>query len=250
MYDEGGILLKEWTPCHGMYIIIMGFQIHGKDYLLEGCQICNAIHGCEFPQTTLKILHTPIFPRCMCKGPDGSILVFKRLQKSITQLHYYNGQFHPINQFPTKFEAVNSLCYSHISGIVTIVKGNVKAVAGIDLSMEKAVWQNKAFALELGSFSQPLNRIQDILTLSDGRTCVVTYDAIYALDPLDGTILHKLIDLQGSDFIWAAVTCQFGNHQTLAIAEDDAISVYEIPFHPPEDYRCILKQDIVMTSVK
>ena len=244
VYDEAGILLKEWTPCHGISITIMGFQIHGKDYLLEGCRICNVIRGCEFPQTKFKILYKPIFPSCMCKGPDGSILVFERLKKSIKQLRYYEGQFHPIKQFSTKFEAINSLCYSRLSDIVTVVKGNAKAIAGIDFSMEKVVWQNKALVLELGSFSQPLNRIQDTLTLPDGRVCIISYDAIYVLDPVDGTILHKLMDLNSSDFIWAAITCQLDNQQTLAIAEDDAISVYEIPFHPPEDYHCILKQGI------
>ena len=247
VYDEAGNLSNEWTPCHGMYTIMGSLQILGKDYLLEGCRICNVIRGCAFPQKTSRILYEPISPSSMCKGPDGSILVFERMHKNIKQLRYSEGQFHLMKQLSTKFETIRNLCYSDTSDIVTVVKNNKKTIAGIDFSKGKIVWQHNK-ELQLGSSTQSLNRIQDTLRLPDGRVCIVTHDAILALDPVDGTILHKLLDLHDPDFIWAAASanlaCQLGNQQILSIAEDAAISVYGIPSQPLEDYRCLLKQDI------
>ena len=165
----------------------------------------------------------PIFPSCMRKGPDGSILVFERMHKNIKQLRYSEGQFHLIKQLSTKFETIRSLCYSDSSGIVTVVKsepeknflmGQVvwqhkETIAGIDLSMGNVVWQHDK-ELQLDSSTQSVNRIQDTLTLPDGRVCIVTYDAIFCSGSNGWNNFAQVTRLGRSRLYLGSRKCQLG----------------------------------------
>ena len=235
VYDERGTLLKEWEPCHAK-ACIMGFSVHGKEYLLESCTICQMIRGYEFPQIECKVLCERISANAMCKGPDGTILVLHWEQKGIKQFRFSQGQFHLVKQFPMEFADAHSLCYSGQFAI--LLHKDTKTFTGINLATGEVVWQKTEI-----QFSSS-NKFRDILTLPDGRICIFTNKEIFALDPKDGTILCNLSDLKDKGMIRAVSTSHNSNQQILAIAQYTEISVYQIPFQPCETYHYLSLQDI------
>ena len=207
VYDETGNLVKEWKPCH-VLPSMMEFEIHGKEYLLEGCTVCEMIRGYVFSLSKCKILCSCVSPKSMCKGPDGTILVFDRIQKNIKQLRFSKGQLHLAEQFSAELEEVCGLCHSDKLGLAILLHCDGKAITGISLATGKIAWQHTE--IRLGSSPQGLN-LYDGVMLPDGTVCVFSYREIFALDPMDGTILCQLLDLKDKDIIWAVTACQKGN---------------------------------------
>ena len=241
VYDETGKLVKEWEPCHALSSMI-GFEIHGKEYLLEGCTVCETIRGYQFSLTKCKILRSHVSPKSMCKRPDGTILVFDRIQKDIKQLSFSRAQLHLAAQFSAQLEDVCGLCYSDKLGLAILLHSDGKAVTGINLATGKIAWQHTE--IRLGS--SPLGFTPyDVVMLPDGMVCAFSYKEIFALDPTNGTILYQLLDLKDKNITWAVATCEKGNQQKLAIAHATELSIYEIPSRAPDTYGNLPLSDII-----
>ena len=241
--DETGQMLKKWQPCH-MLPTMTAWQIHGKDYLLEGCITCEVIRGYEFPHTESKVLCTHISPRVMCKGPKGTLLVFEEVRKSIKRLRSFGGKLHDTKQFSAEIEDVRGMCFSDKLNLAVLLHDNGKTITGINFVTEEVAWQHTD--IQFGS-SLKSPDLCDILMLPDGRLFVFTCKASFAIDPMDGSVLHKLIDLKDPGLIWTITTCQSGREQKIAIAHeiDTHISMFKIPFQPPETYRYLPKREIL-----
>ena len=241
--DETGRLRKEWKPCH-MLPTMMALKIHGKEYLLEGCITCEVIRGYEFPHTKSKILCRHISPKVMCKGPENTVLVFEEVKKAIKQLRFCGGKLLEIQQFSAELEDVRGMCFSDKLGLAVLLHDDGKTITGINFASKKLAWQHTEIHF---GFSSKCPNICDILMLPDGRLFVFTCKASFAMDPMDGSFLHKLIDLKDPGLIWTVTTCQSDKEQKLVIAHeiDTHISVFKIPFQPPEAYRYLLKQEIL-----
>ena len=242
VYDGTGSLLKEWNPCH-TFPCMMEFEVHGKDYLLEGCRICRVIRGYEFPSVMPSVLSEQISPSCMCAGPDGTVLVFDSnlVQNGIKQLRYYKGQLHLERELSPELEDIRTLCYSKKHGIAIAFRHDRKAITGIDLVTGNVLWQH--VEIPFGSSPQFLNDFRDIFTLPDGRVCIFSYTDIFTLDPVNGIILNKFLNLDS--YIWTTATCENFNQPFLAIAYDTKIFVYKIRFQPCKTYHYLPLQDIV-----
>ena len=241
--DEKGHVWREWEPCH-MLPTMMAFQIHGKEHILEGCMACEVIRGYEFPHTESKILCTHISPKVMCLGPEGTVLVFEEVKQAIKQLSYGSRKFLHIQKFSAELQDVRGMCFSDKLNLVFLLHDTGKTITGINFASKKFVWQQTE--IQFGSSSNCPN-LCDILMLPDGRLFVFTCKSSFAIDPMDGSFLHKLIDLKDPGLIWTVATSQNGKKQKLAIAHeiDTHISMFRIPFQPPESYRYLLKQDIL-----
>ena len=239
VYDDRGILLKEWEPCHAL-ACIMGFSIHGHEYLLESCTNCEMIRGYEFPQTECKILCKRISANAMCKGPDGTILVLHSEQKGIKQFHFSQGQFHLVEQFSVELVDPCSLCYSDQFAI--LLHNDGKTFTGMNLATGEVTWRKTEN--QLSPSTQVPKKLRDIVTLPDGRICIYTQKDIFAVDPKDGTVLCHLIHLKDKGIIRGVAASHNSNQQILAIAQYTEISVYQIPFQPCETYHYLLLKDI------
>ena len=106
-------------------------------------------------------------------------------------------------------------------------------------------------AIQFSSSSEVQFDFKDIfLTLPDGRVFVFMSNEIFTLDPTDGTILRKLLELNEPGTIWAAATSQNGNQQKLAIAQMNRISIYEIPLQSFDACGYFALQDIICNGDK
>ena len=140
--DQTSNLVKEWASCHP-FRSVMAFEIHGKDYLLEGCVICKIIRGYEFPQIESKILCEGIFPNAMCKGPDGTILVFDNQDQSLKQMRYCDEQFLLEKEFSVGCADVHSLCLSENCDLVMALHCRRKTLTGFHFPSGQVAWQHK-----------------------------------------------------------------------------------------------------------
>ena len=246
VYDEIGNLVKEWECCH-VRISMMGFEIQGKEYLLEGCPICEIIRAYEFPQIESKILCEEISPGAMCKGPNGTILVFDNTQKSLKQLRYCEGKLLRVKQFHVDHTDVYCIhsCFSENCDTVIVLDRLRKTLTGFHLPSEQVAWQHNE--IELGSSSPVLTDVQHILTLPDKRVCVFTTHEVFALNPVDGTMLYTLHPFQESCiFLQSAATYYNRNQQKLAIFNyPGTLSVFDVPFQPSEVTDFLLLKDII-----
>ena len=234
--------VKEWVTCH-LFLSMNQFEINGKEYLLEGCSICKVIRGYNLPQIESKIFCEGISPDAMCQGPDGTILVFDSEIKSLKQLGYCDGQFLLVKQFPVERVDVHSLCF--VDGIVIVIYRDLKTLTGFHFPSRQVAWQHNYSQLD--SSSQFTTIFQQILTLPDGRVCIFTIDEVFALNPVDGTILYKLdlLSFQGSS-IRTVATCCNGNQQKLAICTYPmTVSVYDVPYEVSEISSFLPLKDIV-----
>ena len=145
------------------------------------------IRGYEFPQIESKILCEEISPGAMCKGPDGTILIFDNMNKSLKQLRYCDGQFLLAKEFFVEFADVHRLCFSENCGhVIVLHDGRKTTLTGFYFPSGQVAWQHNDVQLE------PSSQVLTIWTISvlpDGRVCVFNYDKIFALNPVDGTIL-------------------------------------------------------------
>ena len=162
------------------------------------------------------------------------------------QLLYSEGQIHLAKELSLELEGVRNLCYSEKHGIAIALRYDRKAITGIDLVTTKVSWQRAE--IPFGSASEFLNEFRNSLTLPDGRVCIFTYMDIFVLDPVNGTILHKFLNL--NSYIWTTATCQNANQSCLAIANDTNISVYKIPSQPFKTYRHLSLEAIVSEEEK
>ena len=243
MYDETGHLLQEWEPCH-VSPSMTEFELQGQQYLLEGCTICRVIRKYEFPQNESKIICRHIFPSLMCKGPNGTVFVFDDVQNSIKRLDYRDGRLHFTDKFSSEIVDIRGLCFSDKLGFVMLLHSDRKTITGVDMVTGKV-------AIQFSSSSEVQFDFKDIfLTLPDGRVFVFMSNEIFTLDPTDGTILRKLLELNEPGTIWAAATSQNGNHQKLAIAQMNRISIYEIPFQSFDACGYFALQDITYDDDK
>ena len=190
VYDEKHNLVKKWKPCHTVHSMLE-IEIQGKEYMLEGCAICEIIRAYEFPKIERKILCEDISPDAMCGGPGGTILVFNAGQRiqSIKQLSFCDGQFLLQKEFYVACTDARRLCFSENSSIV-IVLHNLKTLTGFHFPTGQVAWQHSEIKLKCSP--EVLTDYQHILTLPDGRVCVFTHKEIFALNPVDGTILYML----------------------------------------------------------
>ena len=243
VYDETSNLVKEWASCH-LRRPIMGFEIQGKEYLLEGCRICKVIRGYEFPQIETKILSQGISPSVMCKGPDGTILVFDFMQESLKQLRYCDGKFLLAMEFAVEHNDVHSLCFSENCGLVIALHDDRKTLTGLHFPSGQVAWQHKE--IQSGSSSQFLTDFRSISVLPDGRVCIFTHEEIFALNPVNGAFLYRLHRFHDPMFTRAAATCYNGNQQKLAtFALPETVYVYDVPFEPLEGPSFLHLKDIV-----
>ena len=244
VYDEKYNLVKRWKPCHTVHSMLE-IEIQGKEYMLEGCAMCEMIRGYEFPQIERKILCEGISPDAMCKGPGGTILVFNAGQRiqSIKQLSFCNGQFLPQKEIYVACADIRRLCFSENSSIV-IVLHNRKTLTGFHFPTGQVAWQHSE--IQLRSSSGVLTDFQHILTLPDGRVCVFTHKEIFALNPFDGTILYMLHRFEKPGVITAATTSYNGKQQKLAVCTFPmTLSVYDVPFGPHNVTHFLPLKDIV-----
>ena len=166
----------------------MALEIMGKEFLLEGCPKCKLIRAYEFPDGTVTVLWEDISPTTMCKGPDGSILVFDEEKKSVLQMDRAGIKFHTSYSFGR--ENVFKMGYS--DGTVVILEGDRNVLTGVRLETGLVAWQIKD--IQFGPQSQDVNNLQNTLTLPDERICVFSNRKLFVLDPKDGTILYTLLD--------------------------------------------------------
>ena len=238
VYNDINNLVKEWEPCHGLPSL-MNFEIHGKEYLLEGCRTCMVIRGYEFPQIKSKILCEGISPEAMCKGPDDTILFFDTKQTSLKQLYYCDGQFLLAKDFSVDRADISGLCFSENSSTVIVLDRDRKTLTGFHFPSGRVAWQHTEN--QLGPSSQILTDFHHILTLPDERICVFTHKETFVLDPVDGRILYTLHHFQKPGVITAATASYNGRQQKLAVCTFPmTLSVYEVPFEPPEVTRFLL----------
>ena len=171
------------------------------------------------------------------------VLVFDSnlVQNGIKQLRYYKGQLHLAKELSPELEDIRTLCYSKKHGIAIAFRHDRKAITGIDLMAGKVLWQH--VEIPFGSSPHFLNDFRDIFTLPDGRVCIFSYTDIFTLDPVNGIILNKFLNL--NSYIWTTATCENFNQPFLAIAYDTKIFVYKIRFQPCKTYHYLPLQDIV-----
>ena len=239
VYDETSNTVKEWAPCHAL-CSMMEFE----KYLLVGCTICEMILGYEFPEFQKRIFREGISPNAMCKGPDGTILVFDNTQKSLNQLRFYDGQFFLAKEFSVERVDVHSLCFSQNCDFVIALHFDRKTLTGFHFPSGQIAWRHTE--IQLGSLPQVLTGFQSILVLPDGRVCIFTEMEIFVLNPVDGTILSTLHHFQNPGTIIATTTCCNGHLQKLGICtHPKTVSVYDVPFEPAEGRSFLPWKDIV-----
>ena len=245
VYDETGKLVKEWEPCR--FPSMMRFQIDGNEFLLHGCVICKMIHGYKFPEIKSKILCRGISPSTMCKGPDGTILVFDNVDKFLKQMRYCNGQFLVEKELNIplfdSWEDFHSLCFTEKCDHVIALHYDRKYLTGFHFPSGQVAWQHRQ--IQSGSPSQFLTGFRSILVLPDGRVCISTHQEVFALNPVNGTFLYTLHRYHIPIFIRAVAASSNGNQQKLAICTFPMkVSVYDVPLGPPEITSFLPLQDI------
>ena len=241
VYDERSTLVKEWESCH-FKKPLMGFEAQAKEYLLEGCPLCQMIRGYEFPQIESKILCKGISFDAMCKGPDCTILFFK--QNSLKQLRFCDGQFLLEKEFSIECEGVHSLCFSENCGLVIALHDHRQTLTGFHFPSGQVAWQHKEIQSE--SSSQVATDFRSILVLPDRRVCVFTPEEVIAINPVNGTFLYTLHRFHESIFTWASATCYNGNQQKMATTTvRGTVFAYNVPFEPLEGPSFLPWKDIV-----
>ena len=225
---ETGSVLYKWKWCHSTPRL-MQFEAEGKEYLLEACTTCCEIRGYEFPMSSCsnKTFFEHIFPSVMCKGSDGTILVFDR-NNVIKHLRFSGEQFHLVDTFSFELEHVNKMCYCEKYGIVVVLHTDRKSLTGVMLATGQVAW--KKADIKFGS--TVLDSFKDVLTIPDGRVCIIDLWSLFVLDPKDGTFMYKLFDIKGSGWIWKFATGNSGFHQRFVIENGELrekqLSVYNL----------------------
>ena len=114
--------------------------------------MCEIIRSYVYFLSKSKVLCSRVSPKSMCKGPNGTILVFDRIQKNIKQLHFSQGQLHLAEQFSAELKEVCGLCYSDKLGLAILLHCDGKAITGISLATGKIALQHTE--IRLGSSPQ------------------------------------------------------------------------------------------------
>ena len=225
---ETGSLLREWNTCHASSSL-MPFEMQAKEYLLEGCTICKVIRRYEFSETTsimVDILCENITPTFMCRGPDGTILVFDEEKGFIVQLQYFRETFHQHNSLFMDPEYVAGMCYTDVGGIVVVLeRRDGVVITGVSLVTGQVAWQ-----LSKSEFAS------EILTLPDGNICVVVnYSRFFVLDPAKRAIVNSLVDPGSLGRIWRVATHSGCEYNSLAILhnalEQTLVTSYRLSHH-------------------
>ena len=230
-HEETGNLLNEWKSCR-VFPRLMGFEVEGKEYLLEGCIGCGAIHAYQFPETSsnYKTFCEHISPSVMCKGPAGTILV-RECQKSIKQLRFSAGKFHPVHEFSFELVNVRNMCFCEKYGIVAMMNSDHSdrnTLTGVMLSTGQIVWKHTE--IKFGSPMKTLEYSKEVFTMVDGRICLFNLHKLFVLEPKDGTVKYEIHDSTSSGWIENIATRYNGNQQRFVITftseKETRISVY------------------------
>ena len=227
-HEETGNLLNEWKSCQ-VFPRLMGFEVEGKEYLLEGCTGCGAIHAYQFPETSsnYKTFCEHISPSAMCKGPTGTILV-RECQKSIKQLRFSAGKFHLVHECSFELENVRNMCYCEKYGIVVMMQSDRSTLTGVMLSTGHIVWKHTEY--KFGSPPRILEYSKEVFTMVDGRISLFNLHKLFVLEPKDGAIKYEIHDSTGSGWIGNITTRNNGHQLRFAIritsGKQTRVSVY------------------------
>ena len=228
-HEDTRIVLKELKKCHRVSSI-MSYKIEGKEYLLEGCPICQVIRSYQLLQAdnTSTILKEDIRPHCLFKGPEETVLVFDKENSSILKMNQSEGQFRLLGHIKVVLEDVQGLCYCSRYDIVIALHSDGKGITGIQLATGQVAWQHSE--IQFDSSPCVVDQINGIVTLPDDRVCLFDDNKLYALNPEDGTIISTVLNQENFWRIWAVSTYNIDNHKKLAIAhsemEQDIVSIY------------------------
>ena len=230
-HQETGSILNEWNTCH-VFPRLMAFEMEGKEYLLEGCKVCEVVRCYESPETSsgYKTLCEDVVPYVMCQGPNNTVLVFEE-KNIIKQLRFSEGNLNLANKLSLELEDVANMCYCEKNGIVVVIQQDQKTFTGVALATGEVVWKHTK--IKFGSPAKDLDYFRDVVTIPDGRICISTLQGLFVLDSKDGSIKYQLFDLEFRGIIWCTATCNNGYQQRLAIdhghhGEVEQISVYDL----------------------
>ena len=228
-HEKNGSVLNEWKSCHRLPRL-MGFEVEGKEYLLESCTFCRVIRGYESPETSssCKIFyeHTEHIAM-MCKGPTGTLLLVEK--KSIKQLRYSEEKFHLASEFSIKLEEVQDVCYYEKYGIVVVLHEDRETLTGVVLATGQTAWRTK---IHYGSPAKFLAHLKNVLIIPDGRVCIFNSRKLVVMDPKNGTIMYELLDFTNSGNIRKIVARTNGFQQIFAVhhrkgpLEETEISIF------------------------
>ena len=139
IHEETGSVLQEWNSCHVLRHLMV-LQIKEKEYLLQGCTYCQVIRGYESPEASsnYKIFKKDIAPDAICKGPNGTVLIFEN--SSIKQFSFSDGYFHLADKFSFKLGNIRNMCYCEKYGIVIVLHEDRKSLTGVMLATGEVVW--------------------------------------------------------------------------------------------------------------
>ena len=212
--EETGSVLHEWKSCH-IAICLMAFESDGKEYLLEGCTLCEVIRGYELTETThnFKTFCENVIPDVMCKGPDSTILVLEN-NKSVKQLRFSEGKFHP-GEFSFESNDVRDITFSGRHNIVLLLHQDKKNLTGIHIQTREVLLNSE---LQFHPLRRASEGIFNIFTLADGRVCIVTVLKTFVIDPRTGTVKYQLYSKSHSPegLLWTIASCYNGNQQRLS----------------------------------
>ena len=139
-------------------------------------------------------------------------------EKSIKQLRYSEDKFHLVDQFSFDLENIDNMCYYERYGIVIVLHRDWRTLTGIMLATGQVVWKHTEVQYRNPpNVSDPvtLDYFQDVLTIPDGRICVLNLWKLFVLDAKDGTIRYELLDVTGSGSIWKIATRTNGFQQKI-----------------------------------
>ena len=233
-HKETGVVLKEFKKCHATSSL-MPFEIEGKEYLLEGCALCQVIRGYQFLDADSTILKEDIQPIFLFKGPQRTVLSYDTECISILQLAQSHDQFNLVRQVSIVLEDVQNVCYSSKDDIVIALHSDGKTITGFHLATEQIAWQHSE--IQFDSPPRVVDQMNNIAILPDGRTCLFNDNKMYALNAENGTILSTVLDHENFWRLWAVSTYSTGDHRKLAIAhsamEEVMISIYHFSHKLP-----------------